>query len=56
MSTATVTTATGQPDTTFGKTEAYRIDCDRCGHVATYAGHQFTLVEARRHQTWCNQR
>ena len=52
--TTTVSTADGQPDTSFGKTGAYRIDCSRCGHVATYAGQQFTAVEARRHQTWCN--
>ena len=29
--------------------DAYRIDCSVCGIVATYAGEQFTLVEARRH-------
>jgi len=28
---------------------AFRIDCSVCGTVATYAGEQFTLVEARRH-------
>ena len=28
---------------------AYRIDCSVCGTVGTYAGEQFTLVEARRH-------
>ena len=31
---------------------AYRIDCSVCGHVATYAGEQFTLVEARRHEDY----
>ena len=54
MSIATVTTANGKPDTSFGKTDAYRIDCSKCGPVATYSGYQFTRVEARRHEMWCN--
>ena len=37
-----------EPETTY-RDGAYRIDCSVCGTVATYAGEQFTLVEARRH-------
>ena len=44
--TATVTPA--EPETRYHD-GAYRIDCSVCGTVATYAGEQFTLVEARRH-------
>ena len=42
----TVTPA--EPETRYHD-GAYRIDCSVCGTVATYAGEQFTLVEARRH-------
>ena len=49
MTTTHATTVTpAKPETTYHD-GAYRIDCSVCGHVATYAGEQFTLVEARRH-------
>jgi len=40
-------------ETTF-KDGAYRIDCSVCGTVATYAGQQFTLVEANAHARYFN--
>lgn len=45
-------TAVGTPGP-FGE-GAHRIDCTKCGHVATYAGRQFTAVEARRHDRIMN--
>ena len=49
MSTTHATTVTpAEPETRYHD-GAYRIDCSVCGTVATYAGEQFTLVEARRH-------
>jgi hypothetical protein len=49
--TATVTPA--EPETTY-RDGAYRIDCTVCGTVATYAGQQFTLVEANAHTRYFN--
>jgi hypothetical protein len=50
---ATTVTLVAEPETTYAEgaagDDAYRIDCSVCGTVATYAGEQFTLVEARRH-------
>ena len=46
---ATVTPA--EPETAYHD-GAYRIDCPVCGTVATYAGEQFTIVEARRHEDY----
>ena len=44
----TTTVSPAEPETAYHD-GAYRIDCSICGTVATYAGEQFTLVEARRH-------
>lgn len=32
----------------------HRIDCSVCGHVHTYNGEMFTVVEARRHADFFN--
>ena len=53
---ATTVTLVAEPDTTYAEgaagDDAYRIDCSVCGTVATYAGEQFTIVEARRHEDY----
>lgn len=48
LTTHTTTVTPAEPETRYHD-GAYRIDCSICGTVATYAGEQFTLVEARRH-------
>ena len=52
----TTVTLTNELDHVVGASEedAYRIDCSVCGHVAIYAGEQFTIVEARRHRNYFN--
>ena len=52
MPTTHATTVTPAEPPTAYHTGAYRIDCSVCGTVATYAGEQFTLVEARRHHDY----
>ena len=49
--THTTTVTPAEPETRYHD-GAYRIDCSICGTVATYAGEQFTLVEARRHHDY----
>ena len=49
--THTTTVTPAEPETTYHD-GAYRIDCSVCGTVATYAGEQFTIVEARRHEDY----
>jgi len=42
-------------DAEFCGEDAYRISCTVCGTVATYAGEQFTAVEAMRHDRVMNE-
>jgi len=47
-------TAIGDPGL-FGS-GPHRIDCTTCGHVATFAGREFTRIEAMRHDRFMNGR
>lgn len=46
-----MTVTPAEPETAYHD-GAYRIDCAICGHVNTYRGEQFTLVEAGRHHDY----
>ncbi len=47
--TAHITTVQPAEAETPWKDGAYSITCSHCGHVHTYRGYYFTVVEAQRH-------
>jgi hypothetical protein len=47
----TTTVQPAEPETPW-KDGAYWINCTVCGHVHTYRGYAFTVVEAQRHEQY----